>query len=158
MPNRPVYENPSFKYWDLSNLLLHADLAAQEYPFEMVQQKLTSNIVLNATCYYKDIRNLTGTKLYSTFDHDDYGQYVNYDYGSVYGITLSLDLLRTGIISSNIDYTYQVAEGNGSDPKQAFYDAQGKSESTKILVPLNWDQRNVLNWVLNLNGEGWGAA
>jgi len=156
-----LYENPSFNVLgSFQSFIGNADLDAQRTTiFEIgLQQKLTSNIVLNATCYYKDIRNLTGTKLYSTFDHDDYGQYVNYDYGSVYGITLSLDLLRTGIISSNIDYTYQVAEGNGSDPKQAFYDAQGKSESTKILVPLNWDQRNVLNWVLNLNGEGWGAS
>lgn len=156
-----LYENPFYNVvGNFQSYIGNADLEAQRTTiFEIgIQQKMTSQIVLNATCYYKDIRNLAGTKLYSTFDHDNYGQYVNYDYGSVYGITLSLDLLKTGIISSNVDYTYQVAEGNGSDPKQAFYDAQGKSESNKILVPLNWDQRHVFNWVVNLNGEDWGAS
>lgn len=156
-----LYENPFFKVLgNFQSYIGNADLEAQRTTiFEIgIQQKLTPRIVLNATCYYKDIRNLTGTKLYSTFDHDNYGQYVNYDYGSVFGMTLSLDLLQTGLISSNIDYTYQVAEGNGSDPKQAFYDAQGQSESTKNLVPLGWDQRHVLNWILNINGEDWGAS
>ncbi|MGE5498186.1 MAG: TonB-dependent receptor plug domain-containing protein, partial [Syntrophothermus sp.] len=156
-----LYENPFFNVLgNFESFIGNADLEAERTTiFEIgIQQKLTPQIVLNATCYYKDIRNLTGTKLFSTFDHDNYGQYVNYDYGSVYGITLSADLLRTGFISSNIDYTYQVAEGNGSDPKQAFYDASGQNESTKMLVPLGWDQRHVFNWVVNLSGEDWGAS
>lgn len=156
-----LYENPGFKVagtWEY--FIGNADLEAQKTTsYEIgIQQKLSPQLVLDATCYYKDIRNLAGTKLWATFDQVQYGQYVNYDYGSVWGITLAFDLLNAGMISSNIDYTYQVAEGNGSDPKQAFYNAQSKSEATKSLVPLDWDQTHVLNWVLNVNGDSWGVS
>jgi outer membrane receptor protein involved in Fe transport len=156
-----LYENPGFKVagtWEY--FIGNADLEAQKTTsYEIgIQQKLTPELVLDATCYYKDIRNLAGTRLWQTFDQVQYGQYVNYDYGSVWGITLAFDLLEAGIISSNVDYTYQVAEGNGSDPKQAFYDAQSKSEASKSLIPLDWDQTHVLNWVLNVNGDDWGIS
>ena len=156
-----LYENPKYKVTGtFSSFVGNADLDAQRTTiYEIgIQQKLTPTLILDATCYYKDIRNLAGASLYQTFDIVDYGQYTNKDYGSVWGITLALDLLQTGLLSSNIDYTYQVADGNGSDPKQAFYDAANKDESTKTLVPLNWDQRHVLNWVVNVSGEDWGVS
>ncbi|MCL5028186.1 MAG: TonB-dependent receptor [Bacteroidetes bacterium] len=156
-----LYENPGFKVvGTFESFIGNADLEAQKTTsYEIgLQQKLTPNLILDATCYYKDIRNLAGTKLYQTFDQVQYGQYVNYDYGSVWGITLAFDLLQTGMISSNIDYTYQVAEGNGSDPKQAFYDAANKAEASKTLVPLAWDQTHVLNWILNVSGKDWGIS
>ncbi|MBI9071112.1 MAG: TonB-dependent receptor [Melioribacteraceae bacterium] len=156
-----LYENPDFEViGTFESFIGNADLEAERTTIYEIglQQMLTPNIVLDATCYYKDVRNLAGTKLYETFDQVSYGKYTNYDYGSVWGFTLALDLLRAGIVSSTVDYTYQVAEGNGSDPKQAFYDAGNNDESTKTLVPLNWDQRHVFNWVLNLNGKDWGIS
>lgn len=156
-----LYENPDYEVlgtW--SSYIGNADLEAQRTTIYEIglQQKLLPNLVLDATCYYKDMRNLASTKLYQTFDQDQYGQYTNFDYGSVWGLTIALDLLRLGTFSSNLDYTLQVADGNASDPKQAFYDAGSKTESTKSLIPLAWDQRHVLNWVLNLNSEGWGLT
>jgi len=154
-----LYENPDYEVlgtW--SSYIGNADLEAQRTTIYEIglQQKLMPDLVLDATCYYKDIRNLASSKLYATFDQDLYGQYTNFDYGSIWGITLAFDLLRLGIMSSNLDYTLQVADGNASDPKQAFYDAGNETESTKSLIPLAWDQRHVLNWVLNLNGDSWG--
>lgn len=61
------------------------------------------------------------------------------------------------MFSANVDYTYQVAEGNGSDPVQAYIDAQNGDESAKSLVPLNWDQRNVFNAIASIDGETWGV-
>ncbi|MHB1685860.1 MAG: TonB-dependent receptor [Ignavibacteriaceae bacterium] len=156
-----LFENPGFKVvGTFESFIGNANLEAQKtISYEIgLQQKLSPQLILDATCYFKDIRNLAGTKLYQTFDQVQYGQYVNYDYGSVWGITLVLDLLQTGMISSNIDYTYQVAEGNGSDPKQAFYDAANKSEAAKTLIPLAWDQTHVLNWIVNVSGEDWGVS
>jgi outer membrane receptor protein involved in Fe transport len=156
-----LYENPDFEVagqW--SSFIGNADLDAQRTTIYEIglQQKLLPELILDATAYYKDIRNLASTKLYQTFDQDQYGQYTNFDYGSVWGLTLAFDLLRMGMFSSTVDYTYQVADGNASDPKQAFYDAGNQNESTKSLIPLDWDQRHVLNWVLNITGESWGLT
>ncbi|OGU29826.1 MAG: hypothetical protein A2X67_14795 [Ignavibacteria bacterium GWA2_55_11] len=154
-----MYENPEFEVTGrYQSFLGNADLDAQRtVTYEIgLQQRIASNLVLDVTCFYKDIRNLAGTTLYQTFDLDQYGQYSNKDYGVAWGITVSLDILKTGLFSSNIDYTYQIAEGNGSDPRQAFLDAQNRDESTKSLVPLNWDQRNVLNAMFAVEGESWG--
>jgi outer membrane receptor protein involved in Fe transport len=156
-----LFENPGFKVvGTFESFIGNANLEAQKTTsYEIgLQQKLSPQLILDATCYFKDIRNLAGTKLYQTFNQVQYGQYVNYDFGSVWGITLVLDLLQTGMISSNIDYTYQVAEGNGSDPKQAFYDAANKSEAAKTLIPLAWDQTHILNWIVNVSGEDWGVS
>ena len=155
-----LYENPEFEVnGRFQSFIGNADLDAQRtVTYEIgLQQRIAENLVLDATCFYKDIRNLAGSSLFQTFDLDQYGQYSNRDYGNAWGITLALDILKTGMFSANVDYTYQVAEGNGSDPRQAFLDAQNRDESTKSLVPLDWDQRNVLNAVLSVEGETWGV-
>jgi outer membrane receptor protein involved in Fe transport len=155
-----LYENPEFEVnGRFQSFIGNADLDAQRtVTYEIgLQQRIAENLVLDATCFYKDIRNLAGSSLFQTFDLDQYGQYSNRDYGNAWGITLALDILKTGMFSANVDYTYQVAEGNGSDPRQAFLDAQNRDESTKSLVPLDWDQRNVLNAVLSVEGKTWGV-
>ncbi len=155
-----VYANPGFKVNGVfQDYIGNADMNP-EYTtaYELgIQQELNPQLVLDATAYYKDIRNLSGTALYLTFDQTAYAEYVNNDYGNVWGVTLELRLLRTGLVSSDLNYTYQVAEGNGSDPLEAFYDAQRTQEATRILVPLAWDQTNVLNWELDLTRDDWGV-
>ncbi|MGB2870152.1 MAG: TonB-dependent receptor [Bacteroidota bacterium] len=156
-----LYENPEFEVSGrFTTFLGNADLEAQRTVIYEVglQQLVSSNLVLDATCYFKDFRHLAGSKLYRTFEQDEYGQYTNVDYGNVWGVTLALDVLRTGMLTANLDYTYQVAEGNGSDPYQAYYDARNRDESTKSLVPLNWDVRHSLNGVLYLDNESWGLS
>ena len=156
-----LYENPEFEIIQGSFLsfLGNADLEAQRTAIYEIglQQRIAENLVLNATSFYKDYRNLLGSTLYRTFDQSEYGAYSNKDYGYVWGITIALDIQKTGMFSANVDYTYQVAEGNGSDPVQAYIDAGRGDESAKSLVPLNWDQRNVLNAVFVIDGESWGV-
>lgn len=136
-----LYENPEFEVvqGSFASFLGNADLEAQRTAIYEIglQQRIAENLVLDATCFYKDYRNLLGSTLYRTFDQSEYGAYSNKDYGYVWGITLALDILKTGMFSANVDYTYQVAEGNGSDPVQAYIDAQNGDESAKSLVPLN---------------------
>ena len=156
-----LYENPEFEVvGQFETYIGNADLRAQRTTMYEIglQQQIITNLVLDATAYYKDIRNLTGTKLYKTFEQDKYGQYSNTDYGNVWGVTLSLDLMKTGLLSANLDYTYQIADGNGSDPKHAFYDARNRDEASKTLIPLNWDQRHVLNGIVTIAGKSWGVS
>jgi hypothetical protein len=156
-----LYENPEFEVVGrFTTFIGNADMEAQRTAIYEIglQQLLAENFVLNATCYSKDYRHLAGSKLFRTLEQDEYGQYANVDYGNVWGLTLALDMQKMGSVSGSVDYTYQVADGNGSDPYQAFYDARNRDESTKSLVPLNWDQRHVLNAVISIEDESWGLT
>ena len=54
--------------------------------------------------------------------------------------------------AATIDYTYQVAKGNASDPNDDFNKAQAAPpiEVNKALVPLDWDRRHSLNVTLTV--------
>ncbi|MGC8898762.1 MAG: TonB-dependent receptor, partial [Bacteroidota bacterium] len=68
------------------------------------------------------------------------------------GITASIQIRPTGLLSAMIDYTYQVAEGNASDPNAQFYNRQSQPPRADEIqvVPLNWDQTHTLNFSLNV--------
>jgi len=102
--------------------------------------------------YYSNIRNLLGLELVSTLDNITYRRYINRDYGAVKGVTISLEKLRSGLVSGGIDYTYQYARGSSSNPN----DLQTIQVSERIgggavtfverqILPLDWDQRHTVN-------------
>lgn len=108
--------------------------------------------MIDVTGFYKDIRNLLGTKIVDTFIAGDrYGLYVNRDYGNIRGITVSLTKRPSGFVSGSLDYTYSFAEGNASDPAAAYYDELSGNEPEKQLVALDWDQRHTLNSILTFH-------
>lgn len=112
-----------------------------------LQQQLSNDIKLDITGYYKDFRNLVGTEIFDIGNGNKYSQYVNRDYGNAKGIILSLEKRHTHGFSATIDYTFQVARGNASDPNAVFLDNQTDPprESQKQLAPLDWDRRHSLN-------------
>ena len=63
-----------------------------------------------------------------------------------------IDRLLSNGIGGSVDYTYQVARGNASDPKSVLIDNQSEPpvESEKQLVPLDWDQTHTINGRLSL--------
>ncbi|RKY57159.1 MAG: TonB-dependent receptor, partial [Candidatus Neomarinimicrobiota bacterium] len=112
-----------------------------------LQQKLAGDISLDVTVYYKDIKNLLSQEIISTRDDKVYARYINRDYGNVKGFILSLNKAYSNNFSGGIDYTYQVAMGNASDPSAVFVNFQSNppAEGEKQVVPLDWDQRHTLN-------------
>ena len=104
--------------------------------------------------YQRDIRNLISTdKIVETYGNSKYSQYVNRDFGQVRGVLLAIDRGFTSNLSLGFDYTFQIAEGNASDPQDAYNASRGSTqrEVNKQLVPLNWDRRHTLNLVMNYN-------
>ena len=97
---------------------------------------------VSLTAFNKDIRNLLGVEVLQTIQGQKYGRYINRDYGFVRGITLEVTKRHSAGVSATIDYTYQVARGNASDPNTAFLDAQTDppNETEKEFVPLDWDR------------------
>lgn len=143
-----LYENPRFyvRGGNFNTILGNPDLEAQRSVLYEIglQQQLTPSLAVDLTIYHRDVRFLLGTALYEAYSGgDSYGVYENRDFGSVRGITAAFNYFDalTGI-SAGLNYTYQSVRGNGSDPLQAFFDAQNNSEANSLLVPLDWDMRH----------------
>jgi outer membrane receptor for ferrienterochelin and colicin len=126
-----------------------------------IQQQIFSDMAIYATVYFKDIKNLLGQEIIRLKGGQAYARYINRDYGNVRGITVALEKRPTPLLSVNVDYTYQKAMGNASDPFAVFTDNQGTPprESEKQVVPLNWDQRHTLNATVIFAKPGrWGIS
>ena len=156
-----LYENAEFEValGSFNTFIGNADLEPQRSTvYEIgLQQQLGDFLAVDVTGYYRDIRNLLGTGLYETLTGGDtYGRYENADFGSVRGVTAALSFVvpERGL-RGGINYTFQSARGNGSDPRQAFFDAQGNNEATRVLIPLDWDQRHNLSLSATATRAGW---
>jgi outer membrane receptor protein involved in Fe transport len=164
-----LYTNPEFEVDPLQstvsgppqflpNTMGNADLKPQETTiYELgLQQQLSTLFGIAVTTYYKDIRNLLGTEVYMTYQGYSYARYINRDYAYVRGITFEFEKRQASGIGASIDYTFQIAKGNASDPNTAFLDAQAQppKETEKQLVPLNWDRRHQINVSLTLGYPG----
>jgi len=119
-----------------------------------IQQQLNLDFSLELTMYYKDISNLLSQEIISTVDEKVYARYINRDYGNVRGITFTLNKLNTDLVSGSIDYTYQIAKGNASDPNAVFNDYNNNKEIEKQVLPLDWDQTHTLNTSITVGKPG----
>jgi outer membrane receptor protein involved in Fe transport len=119
-----------------------------------IQQGITDEIVVDFTAYYRDVRNLIDTEILETYDGARFGRFINRDYANIRGLVMSLEKRPSNYWGVRIDFTYQFAEGNASDPLSVFYDNQSETpnESEKRFLPLDWDQRSTLNVSL-ISGE-----
>jgi outer membrane receptor protein involved in Fe transport len=117
-----------------------------------LQQEIAPNLGITLTGYYKDIRNLLGLQLHIKNEFRKFGEYVNRDYGAVRGITFSMDRRLVDGFGATLDYTFQIAKGDASDPEEDFSKSQASPpiESNKQLVPLSWDRRHSLNLTVTL--------
>ncbi len=159
-----LYSNPDFELYPTSNYgstappervpntIGNADLKPQKTVIYEIglQQQLSNDIALDVSAYFKDIRNLLGTEILRSITGITYARYINRDYGNVRGVTVSLEKRISGNFGTSVDYTYQIAKGNASDPASAFLDTQAGREPQKELVPLDWDRRHSLNFTVTV--------
>ncbi len=164
-PFEYLYQNPNFRIPltgnypnNIGNTIGNADLAAQQtIMYEIgLQQELTPEIGVTLTGYYKDIRNLLGTEIHIKNDFKKFSKLINRDYGAVKGFTISFEKRFSDGFGASLDYTFQVAKGDASDPNDAFNKAQASPpiEINKQLVPLNWDRRHSLNFTITAGVPG----
>lgn len=125
------------------------------------RQEMIEDLALSVTGFYKDITNLIATKRFKLTAAESYFQYVNRDYGNVKGVTVELTRRLRGLVGFDINYTFQVAEGNASDPDAEHDDwaANLKRQPEKQVVPLDWDQTHTLNISVTLSQpDNWGVG
>jgi hypothetical protein len=126
-----------------------------------LQQELTADIGMEIIAFYKGFSGLLSADKIDKYNTDSYVLYSNRDYGDTRGITLSLNKRRTGLVSASADYTYQVAQGNASDPLALFYANQSDPplEVPKQVTPLDWDQSHTVNVNISLaEPRKWGVT
>ncbi len=153
-----LYTNPEFNIDPLQttispppqsvkNIIGNAELKPQKTTIYEIglSQQLGDLYALSVTAFFKDIRNLLGTEVLRTLEGITYGRYINRDYGYVRGLTIEFERRYHDNVAAAVDYTYQIARGNASDPNNAFLDAQSDKETEKQLVPLDWDRLHQIN-------------
>jgi outer membrane receptor protein involved in Fe transport len=161
-----LYYNSDFYITEgssLNQLVGNPDLEPQRtISYELgLQQALFTNIGMEFSVYYRDIRNLLGVEIINTYEGIKYARYINRDYGNVKGFILSFDKRFADYYGVRLDYTFQYARGNASDPLSAYYNNQSDPpiETNKKAVPLDWDQRSSLNLSITFgNPESWNVG
>ncbi len=127
-----------------------------------LQQQLTDYLSLFLTGYVRDIRNLAGTRAEEIFifgGSAKYSKYVNSDFGFVRGIIISLNQRFTTGFNATLDYTFQIAKGNSSDPASTRNAIAGGRLPETQLILLDWDQRHSLNSTINyFKPDNWGIS
>ncbi|MFA7287469.1 MAG: TonB-dependent receptor [Melioribacteraceae bacterium] len=162
-----LYSNPDYKFgFGTDNLGIagNPDLKPEQtVSGEIgVQQALTDELTVDLTGYFRDIRNLTGTRADEIILYGGagkYSQYVNSDFGFVRGIVVSVSKRFMNNWSATLDYTLQTAKGNASDPAATRNQLANGEQPEIQLVSLNWDQTHTLNATFSYSApEGWGLS
>ena len=130
-----------------------------------LQQQFGRYIGIEASVFYKDTREYLAlqTIRYESPNYGpyDYSIYLNKDYGSVQGLTISLTKLYdpASKLSLWLDYSYQKAEGNSVQSDAFLFSVLTGEEEEKLIVPLSFDQSHIINGTLMISKpNSWGIT
>jgi outer membrane receptor protein involved in Fe transport len=150
-----LYTNPNFRVAGTPTFGNSNVRPQRSVQYEMgLQQGLTQDLRLEVVGFYKDVRDYIYNQLVVTAKSDvRYRVLTNLDYSNARGLTISLFQRRApgSMISSSLDYTFSVAEGNRTEPAEDFFfsERSGKSVET-FLVPLSYDRTHTLTATLGI--------
>lgn len=162
-----LYQNPEYKFEDGTQNIGVAgnpNLKPQQTISGEVglQQAFGNEVTADITMYFRDIRNLAGTRadeIRIFGGAASYSQLVNSDFGFVTGIVLSLSKRLSNNWAATIDYTFQEAKGNASDPEATRNQIAGGEQPEIKLLPLDWDQSHTLNFTFTYSSlDLWGFS
>jgi len=116
----------------------------QQYEFGM-KQEFARLLGIDLSVYYKDIEDLLGVEFIDTYADSRYARYTNVDFGSVYGVKATVEYRLSASIAFSLNYTFQNALGNSSDPQETANRASAGEDPRPRQIPFDWDQRHTLN-------------
>lgn len=137
------------------------DLQAQKtVMYEIgLQQEIFNDFKIDVTGFYRDVRDwITAGAPIRTVNGGTYVRYVNKDYANIKGMTLALKKRYSNNYSFDISYTFQIAEGSNSSPEQEYAQLNANAEPTISILPLDWDQRHLINASFFYGMDNWGAS
>lgn len=126
-----------------------------------MNQQITDNMSVDATAYFRDYRDLSGTRADEIIMFGgtrSYSQLVNSDFAFIRGFILSVNQRMTDGWGVTVDYTYQIARGTASDPDASRNALAGGVLPEVKLNSLDWDQTHTLNSTINYDAKNWGAS
>ncbi len=162
-----LYTNPEYKVGQGTGnvgIVGNPDLKPQQTISGEVglQQAITDNISLDLTGYFRDIRNLAGTRadeITLAGGAGRYSQFANSDFGFVKGIILTVTKRFSDNWTATIDYTLQSAKGNASDPSATRNALLGGAQPEIQLIKLDQDQTHTFNATFAYTSEDdWGFS
>lgn len=111
-----------------------------------IQKTFGNNLSFGIKAFYKDVNDLVQVVNIPSPDiaisNFSYATYVNQDFGTVKGVDLEFEMRRTNHISVAANYSLQYANGSGSDPNTQRNRAWQGNEPSKLIAPLDFDQRH----------------
>ncbi|MCX6136187.1 MAG: TonB-dependent receptor [Ignavibacteriales bacterium] len=121
-------------------------IAAQKtVAFEFgVKHRIANDYTIDLSAYFKDITNLTGSTYLTVFPYE-YTVFDNSNYGGVQGFEIGLNKRLNDYWFANVNYTYSVAKGNESDPREGYNDYRRASAllRPKRVFALAFDREHV---------------
>jgi outer membrane receptor protein involved in Fe transport len=161
-----LYRNPNFRApLGTTPRFGNPDVSPQrsiQYELGM-QQGLTENLKIEVTGYSKDVSDYIFTQRIITARGDkQYRVLTNLNFANTRGISISMLKRRSAndILSASIDYTFQIAEGNRTEPEDEFFfsEEQGQPSET-FLVPFSFDRSHTITSTVTLSQPNdWAAS
>lgn len=155
---RDVYENPFYFATQNSvptfgNSNVNPQRSVQ---YELgLQQALTENLKIEITGYSKDVRDyIYSQRILAGRGDLSYNVLTNLSYANTRGVSVSLLKRRSpdDLLSATIDYTFQIAEGNRTQPTEdVFYSVQRGQLSESYLVPFSFDRSHTITSTVTLS-------
>jgi hypothetical protein len=162
-----LYQKPEYKVYPtqpgVQGVYGNPDLKPQKtvmYEFGL-QQQLSDYVGVDVTMFYRDTRDWVSTSVPVPINDVNspiasYARYINRDYANARGVTLTLNKRPGDLLSLNLAYTFQVAEGLNSNPDEEYSAQRNNAEPPKTLAPLEWDQTHTVNATVGLSEASWG--
>ncbi len=113
-----------------------------------LQQQLADNLKMELTGYYKDVRDYIFTQTVFTRSGREYDALTNLAYANIRGLTFRLEKRRSteDLFYATLDYTFQFAEGNRTEPEEdLFFSEEAGTQTETFLVPLTFDRPHNVN-------------
>ncbi len=109
-----------------------------------VKQEIGSDYSVDIGAYFKDVTNLVGSTYLTVFPYE-YTVFDNSNYGGIQGFEINLTKRLTNYWFANLNYTYSVAKGNESDPREGYNDYRRASAllRPKRVFLLDFDREHV---------------
>lgn len=143
--------NP-FSYLNLLNksatgILNNPDLKPQvttEYELGF-KQALTEKSTLKISAFYRELRDLVQTTVFTQAYPITYVAYTNVDFSTTKGVSLEYELRRTRNLRLKANYTMQFADGTGSSANSGLSLANSGQPNLRYILPLNNDSRHQIS-------------
>ncbi len=153
-----VYENPN--YFARQNTVPtfgNANVNPQRsIQYELgLQQALSDNLKIEITGYYKDVNDyIFSQRILAGRGDLSYNVLTNLNYANTRGVSVALLKRRSpgDRLSATIDYTFQIADGNRTQPTEdVFYSEQRGQLSESYLVPFSFDRSHTITSTVTLS-------